>query len=65
MLRMLQTDLNDRTGDFQERLATANPADKARMEREAQELAAEQGRLAELVEKMLKRDNESKQEQPR
>jgi hypothetical protein len=62
MLRMLQVDLQARTRDYQQRLANIDaPVDegqRAEMDREAQELAAEQGRLAELVENMLPRDNE-------
>jgi hypothetical protein len=64
MLRMLQADLNDRTAEHEKRGAAAagNQAPKAGLDQEARELAAEQGRLAELVQKMLSRDNE-KQEQ--
>ncbi|MEX2309276.1 MAG: hypothetical protein WD738_16870 [Pirellulales bacterium] len=62
MLRMLQVDLNERTSDHQQRLAGLNPPldepHRAELEREARELAAEQGRLAELVHNMLTRDNE-------
>ena len=61
MLRMLQADLNERTENFEQRLAAANAEEKAQIQQEAQELSAEQGRLAELVQKMLTRDNE---EQP-
>jgi hypothetical protein len=61
MLRMLQADLNERTQQFDERLASATAEEKAQIHLEAQELSAEQGRLAELVQKMLTRDNE---EQP-
>jgi hypothetical protein len=64
MLRMLQVDLNARTHAYQEKLAAESapldPAAKASLEREARELAAEQSRLAELVENMLSRDNEKK-----
>ena len=61
MLRMLQADLNERTENFEQRLAAANAEEKAQIQQEAQELAAEQGRLAELVQKMLTRDNEQQQ----
>jgi hypothetical protein len=61
MLRMLQVDLQARTLEYQQRIAALktppDQAEKARLEKEAQELAAEQGRLAELVEDMLTRDN--------
>jgi hypothetical protein len=61
MLRMLQVDLQQRTRDYQERLARLDaPLDeniRVELQQEAQELAAEQGRLAELVETMLTRDN--------
>jgi hypothetical protein len=59
MLRMLQVDLNERTRQFEERL-TAGPLDaaaRADLEREGPELAAEQRRLAELVQSMLSRNN--------
>ena len=62
MLRMLQADLNERTRQHEQRTAAADPATKAALELEARDLAAEQGRLSELVQKMLTRDNE-KQEQ--
>jgi hypothetical protein len=66
MLRMLQADLNERTRQHEQRLgapeAAANQAAKAGLEQEARELAAEQGRLAELVQKMLKRDNEPEEQ---
>ncbi len=64
MLRLLQADLNERTRQHEQRLSGApgNQAAKAGLDQEARELAAEQGRLAELVQKMLSRDNE-KQEQ--
>ena len=61
MLRMLQADLNERTQQFHERLAAANAAEKAQLQQEAQELSAEQGRLAELVQSMITRDNEQQQ----
>lgn len=61
MLRMLQVDLQNRTREYQQRLAELDtPLDqnvRAELEQEAQQLAAEQGRLAELVENMLTRDN--------
>ena len=65
MLRMLQADLNDRTAEHEKRGAAAagNPTAKAGFDQEARELAAEQGRLAELVQKMLSRDNEQQQQQ--
>ena len=62
MLRMLQADLNERTQQFQQRLAAANAAEKGQLQQEAQELSAEQGRLAELVQSMITRDNEQQQE---
>jgi hypothetical protein len=64
MLRMLQADLNERTRQYEQRLAgpAGNQVAKAALDQEARELATEQGRLAELVQKMLSRDNE-KQEQ--
>jgi hypothetical protein len=61
MLRMLQADLNERTQRFQERLAAPNAAEKAELQQEAQEPSAEQGRLVELVQSMLTRDNEQQQ----
>jgi hypothetical protein len=65
MLRVLQADLNDRTSEHEKSAAAAagNPAAKAGLDQEARELAAEQGRLAELVQKMLSRDNEQQQQQ--
>jgi hypothetical protein len=59
MLRMLQVELQTRTREYQERLAAppADAAQRAAMQQQAQELAAEQGRLVELVEEMLSRDN--------
>jgi hypothetical protein len=63
MLRMLQADLNDRTRQHEQRMAEAagNQAAKAGLDQEARELAAEQGRLAELVQKMVTRDNEKQE----
>ncbi len=62
MLRMLQVDLQARTREHQQRIAgLAAPLDqrqRAGLEQEARELAAEQGRLAELVQNMLTIDNE-------
>jgi hypothetical protein len=62
MLRMLQADLNERTAAYRQRLAElSQPIDdrrQAELERESRQLAAEQGRLAKLVEEMLSRDNE-------
>jgi len=65
MLRMLQADLNIRTADHEKRSAAAagNPMAKADFDREARELASEQGRLVELVQKMLSRDNEQQEQQ--
>jgi hypothetical protein len=59
MLRMLQAELNERTRKHEERVAEAanDQAAKSSLEQESRELAAEQGRLAELVQKMLTRDN--------
>jgi hypothetical protein len=61
---MLQVDLNARTHAYQEKLvAKSQPLDPtatASLEREGRELAAEQGRLAELVKNMLSRDNQKK-----
>jgi hypothetical protein len=60
MLRMLQVDLNERTREFEERLAGSsqlNNGDQAGLAGEAQVLQAEQRRLAELVQEMLTRDN--------
>lgn len=59
MLRMLQADLNERTRQHEQRMAAAagNAAETAALEKEARDLSAEQGQLAELVEKMVKRDN--------
>jgi hypothetical protein len=64
MLRMLQSDLNGRTSEHEKHGAAAagNPAAKAGFDKEARELAAEQGRLVELVQKMLSRDNEKQQQ---
>ncbi|HEX5472646.1 MAG TPA: hypothetical protein VFW73_12210 [Lacipirellulaceae bacterium] len=66
MLRMLQADLNERTRQHEQRMAAAgeNPAEKASLSQEAAALASEQGRLAELVQKMILRDNEQQQQQP-
>jgi hypothetical protein len=62
MLRMLQVDLHKRTREHEQRVAALDgpPEEslRAEMQREARELAAEQGRLAELVQDMLTRDNE-------
>ena len=64
MLRMLQADLNERTEQYRQQTAASAAADRAELQREAQELAAEQARLAELVESMIKRDNEEQQQPP-
>jgi hypothetical protein len=65
MLRMLQVDLQQRTQEHQQKVAALveppNDAQRAQLQLEARELAAEQGRLAELVETMLNRDNEQQQ----
>ncbi len=65
MLRMLQVDLNERTRERRRRVSgldgPAAEALRAELEREARELAAEQRRLAELVQNMLTRDNEETQ----
>jgi hypothetical protein len=55
--------LNDRTRQHEQRMAEAagNQAAKAGLDQEARELAAEQGRLAELVQKMVTRDNEKQE----
>jgi hypothetical protein len=55
---MLQTDLNERTERYEKRFATAAAAEKPQLHHEAQELATEQGRLAELVQSLVTRDNE-------
>jgi hypothetical protein len=59
MLRMLQADLNERTRQHQQRANAANQNATARaaLRQEAAELTVEQGQLAELVQKMLSRDN--------
>ena len=57
LLRTLQADLNERTQAFEKRPDGEEPATRRRA---AEELAAEQGRLAELVEELLSRDNDSK-----
>jgi hypothetical protein len=64
MLRMLQADLNERTAEHEKRSAVAagDQAAKAGLDQEAHELAADQGRLAELVQKMLSRDNEQREQ---
>jgi hypothetical protein len=61
VLRTLQVELQERTRQHQQRLAGLDAplgkAEQAVLEREARELAAEQQRLAQLVEDMLSRDN--------
>jgi hypothetical protein len=59
MLRMLQADLNERTRAHEQRLSAAgqDPAARAALIQESAELAVEQGRLVELVQTMLSRDN--------
>jgi hypothetical protein len=64
MLRAMQLDLNERTAQHQQRISAAAIADTANLQEEAQQLAAEQARLAELVESMIKRDNEARQQPP-
>lgn len=63
MLRMLQADLNERTREHEQRSTEAadKPDAQAQLDQEARQLAAEQGRLAELVQKMLTRDNEKQE----
>jgi hypothetical protein len=65
MLRMLQVDLQERTQEHQRLVASLkgllDPAQQAALQKEAQELSAEQGRLAELVQNMLSRDNEQQE----
>jgi hypothetical protein len=63
MLRMLQADLNQRTRAHEQRAKAGNQdaAATAAILQEAAELAVEQGRLAELVQKMLSRDNEQQE----
>jgi phosphoglycerate-specific signal transduction histidine kinase len=56
LLRTLQADLNERTQAFQKR---PDGEELAARQRAADELSAEQGRLAELVEELLTRDNDS------
>jgi hypothetical protein len=67
LLRLLQAELNERTQQHEQRLAeTEQPvADEkqAKFKREAQELAAEQERLAELVREMLSRNNKARQDE--
>jgi hypothetical protein len=61
MLRVMQLELNDRTEALERRRTEAGDAitDEIRADfaRQAQELAAEQRRLAELVQEMLSRNN--------
>ncbi len=63
MLRMLQADLNERTREHEQRLnkGASNPAATAALQQEELELAVEQGQLAELVQKMLARDNKKQE----
>ncbi|HVT26712.1 MAG TPA: hypothetical protein VHE81_01725, partial [Lacipirellulaceae bacterium] len=63
MLRMLQADLNERTRQHERRLAAAeeDQAAIASLAQETAALAAEQKRLAELVQKMILRDNGKQQ----
>jgi FtsZ-interacting cell division protein ZipA len=58
MLRMLQADLNSRTQQLQERVASSKPAEAVALRKEAQDLSTEQGRLVKLVESLLRGDNE-------
>jgi hypothetical protein len=62
MLRMLQAELIERTEQYQQRIDAAAAADHPNLQQEAQQLATEQARLAELVESMIKRDNEARQQ---
>jgi hypothetical protein len=62
MLRMLQVDLAQRTAEFERQLSVANEVLKQALQQEGRELAAEQGRLAELVQTMMRRDNEEQEE---
>jgi hypothetical protein len=62
LLRSLQVDLNDRTVGLQQTMTVNVPrTDESRADaiREAEELAAEQGHLAELVRELQTRDNKS------
>ncbi|HEX2476324.1 MAG TPA: hypothetical protein VHK01_16350, partial [Lacipirellulaceae bacterium] len=62
MLRMLQADVNERTRQYKDHVATLSETQREaahdRLAGEAQELQAEQARLGELVQEMLRRDNE-------
>ncbi len=61
MLRMLQVEVNQRTDAHEKRVAAAGAqatdAERAEFNRESDELAAEQRRLAELVQEILTRNN--------
>jgi hypothetical protein len=62
LLRSLQADLNDRTVALQQQMTASLPSTdqlRAVAVREAEELAAEQGHLAELVHELQTRDNKS------
>jgi hypothetical protein len=61
MLRMLQSELADRTASLEKQLRAAGPAERPQLQHEAAEIAAEQARLVELVREMLKRNNEAQQ----
>jgi hypothetical protein len=62
LLRSLQADLRERTESLEQKTAASKvqtAETRAAAEREAEDLAAEQGRLAELVEQLRTRDNGS------
>jgi hypothetical protein len=62
LLRSLQADLQERTDALQQRIAANPPGaaeSRAANDREAEDLAAEQGHLAELVGELRTRDNGS------
>jgi hypothetical protein len=62
LLRSLQADLRERTESLEQRMEAGGVQigkSRAAAEREAEDLAAEQGRLAELVEQLRTRDNGS------
>ncbi|MEX2316094.1 MAG: hypothetical protein WD669_03010 [Pirellulales bacterium] len=64
MLRMLQVELNERTRSHERQTAMAisrTDAQQAAIDRETRDLAAEQRRLAELVEEILSRNNSKKE----
>jgi hypothetical protein len=62
LLRSLQADLRERTASLEQKIAASGVQtgeSRSAAEREAEDLAAEQGRLAELVEQLRTRDNEN------